>query len=138
MNIAILGASGMLGRKLTSRIVEDGGVGKAADSLFLRDVVQPHVPDGAPFPIFAETSDLNDPGEAERIVADRPDLIFHLAAVLSGEAESDFEKGYRVNLDGTRGLFEAIRKVGDGYRPKVVFSSTIAVFGSPYPDLIDD
>jgi nucleoside-diphosphate-sugar epimerase len=82
--------------------------------------------------------DVTMPGTAETLVAARPDFIFHLAAVVSGEAEADFEKGYRVNLDGTRELFEAIRKVGGGYCPRVVFTSSIAVFGAPFPDVIDD
>ena len=85
-----------------------------------------------------EAADLSTPGVAERLVAGRPDVIFHLAAIVSGEAEADFEKGYRVNLDGTRYLFEAIRKVGDGYRPRVVFTSSIAVFGAPFPEAIPD
>ncbi len=55
-------------------------------------------------------ADLAREGEATRLVGGRPDIIFHLAAIVSGEAEADFEKGYRVNLDGTRNLFEAIRK----------------------------
>ena len=67
-----------------------------------------------------------------------PTLIFHLAAIVSGEAEADFDKGYRINLDGTRRLFEAIRKVGDGYKPRVVFTSSIAVFGAPFPEAIGD
>jgi nucleoside-diphosphate-sugar epimerase len=65
-------------------------------------------------------------------------VIFHLAAIVSGEAEADFEKGYRVNLDGTRRLFEAIRLAGGGYRPKLVFTSSIAVFGEPLPEVIGD
>ena len=65
-------------------------------------------------------------------------MIFHLAGVVSGEAETDFEKGYRVNLDGTRALLEAIRAVGGGYKPKVVFTSSIAVFGAPFPYAIPD
>ncbi len=73
-----------------------------------------------------------------RAVAARPDVIFHLAAVLSGEAEANMRKGYRVNLDGTRLLFESIREIGDGYTPRVVFTSTIAVFGKPFPAAIDD
>ena len=68
----------------------------------------------------------------------KPDVIFHLAAIVSGEAEADFEKGYRINLDGTRYLFEAIRKAGGGYKPKVIFTSSIAVFGAPFPDAIPD
>ena len=68
----------------------------------------------------------------------RPDIIFHLAGVVSGEAELDFDKGYRVNLDGTRALLEAIRATGDGYRPRLVYTSSIAVFGAPFPDTIPD
>jgi nucleoside-diphosphate-sugar epimerase len=75
---------------------------------------------------------------AEKLVAGRPDLIVHLAAIVSGEAEADFEKGYRINLDGTQRLLEAIRRVGGGYRPKLVFTSSIAVFGAPFPDKIGD
>jgi nucleoside-diphosphate-sugar epimerase len=73
-------------------------------------------------------------------VADRPDVIFHLAAIVSGEAEADFEKGYRINLDGTRFLLEAIRHRGssDRYVPRVVFTSSIAVFGAPFPEAIGD
>jgi nucleoside-diphosphate-sugar epimerase len=65
-------------------------------------------------------------------------VIFHLAAVVSGEAETDFEKGYRVNLDTMRSLLEAIRTAGGNYHPKLVFTSSIAVFGAPFPDMIYD
>jgi nucleoside-diphosphate-sugar epimerase len=65
-------------------------------------------------------------------------VIFHLAAIVSGEAEANFEKGYRVNFDATRALFEAIRLAGDGYKPRLVFTSSIAVFGAPFPDAIAD
>jgi nucleoside-diphosphate-sugar epimerase len=67
-------------------------------------------------------------------------MIFHLAAIVSGEAEADFDKGYSVNLDGTRALFEAIRQQGlkSAYTPRVIFASSIAVFGTPFPDVIGD
>jgi nucleoside-diphosphate-sugar epimerase len=102
--------------------------------LTLVDVVAPASPD-----VHAEvvSSDLAVPGEAERLIENRPDLIVHLAAVVSGEAESDFEKGYRVNLDGTRALLEAVR-AADGYRPRLVFTSSIAVYGPPLPDPIPE
>ncbi len=85
-------------------------------------------------------TDLAAPGEAERLLADRPDLIFHLAAVVSGEAEADFEKGYAVNLDGTRALLEAVRAAhaADGYHPRLVFASSIAVYGAPLPNPIPE
>jgi nucleoside-diphosphate-sugar epimerase len=123
--ILIIGAAGMIGRKLVERLRRDG-----AGELMLHDVV--------PFEGSTVVSDLSTPGEAEKLVASRPDLIFHLAAIVSGEAEADFEKGYRINLDGTRLLFEAIRKVGDGYKPRIVFTSSIAVFGAPFPQAIGD
>jgi nucleoside-diphosphate-sugar epimerase len=73
-------------------------------------------------------------------VGGRPDLIFHLAAVVSGEAEADFDKGYRVNLDGTRALLEAVRAahIADGYHPRLVFTSSIAVYGPPLPNPIPE
>ena len=125
MKILVIGAAGMVGQKLLKRLSKD-------DDIVLHDVV--------PFPSTGKQvlSDLSSPGEAEKLVASRPDLIFHLAAIVSGEAEADFEKGYRINLDGTRLLFEAIRKVGGGYRPRVVFTSSIAVFGAPFPEAIGD
>lgn len=116
----IIGAAGMIGRKLAARLPKD--------DLILHDVV--------PFDGASVVSDLSAPGEAEKLIARRPELIFHLAAVVSGEAEADFDKGYRVNLDGTRELFEAIRKAN--YKPRVVFTSSIAVFGAPFPEAIGD
>ena len=120
MKTLIIGAGGMIGRKLAAALPKD--------ELILHDVV--------PFEGASVVSDLSAPGEAEKLVASRPQLIFHLAAIVSGEAEADFEKGYRVNLDGTRRLFEAIRK--ENYNPRVVFTSSIAVFGAPFPEAIGD
>jgi nucleoside-diphosphate-sugar epimerase len=85
-------------------------------------------------------ADLSEPKTAARLVASRPDAIYHLAAIVSGEAEADFDKGYRINLDGTRFLLEAIRQEGlrKPYKPRLVFTSSIAVFGSPFPEIIPD
>src|SRR4051794_373392 len=139
MHILIIGAAGMVGRKLTQRLVKDGGLGgKSITKATLHDVIEPAAPQGAPFATQTMASDFSMPGEAAKLVAGRPDVIFHLAAIVSGEAEQDFEKGYRINLDGTWKLFEAIRAIGDGYKPRVVFTSSIAVFGAPFPDAIGD
>jgi D-erythronate 2-dehydrogenase len=127
--VLVTGAAGMLGRKLAARLTD-------ADELVLHDIVPSAPPPRVKARSFA--SDLSAPGEAEKLIAGRPQLIFHLAAIVSGEAEADFEKGYRVNLDGTRRLFEAIRAAGDGYKPRVVFASSIAVFGAPFPEAIGD
>jgi D-erythronate 2-dehydrogenase len=138
MHILILGGGGMVGRKLSERLARDGHLnGRAVDRLTLHDVVAPQAPAGAAFPVETLTSDFSEPGEAERLVATRPDVIFHLAAIVSGEAEADFEKGDRINLDGTRHLFDAIRRL-EGYTPRVVFTSSIAVFGAPFPEAIGD
>ena len=120
MKTLVIGAGGMIGRKLAARLPKE--------ELILHDVV--------PFDGASVVSDLSAPGEAEKLIASRPQLIFHLAAVVSGEAEADFDKGYRVNLDGTRRLFEAIRI--ENYNPRVVFTSSIAVFGAPFPEAIGD
>src|SRR3954452_3934044 len=139
MHILIFGAAGMVGRKLTERLAKDGGLGgREIGKGTLHDVVQPQAPATAPFKFRTVSSDFAEPGEAEKLVAERPDVIFHLAAIVSAEAEADFDKGYRINLDGTRRLFEAVRRVGDGYAPRLVFTSSIAVFRAPFPDAIDD
>ena len=139
MHILITGAAGMIGRKLTARLAKDGSLnGQTIDRLTLIDVVAPEKPAGFGGTATATTADLSAAGAAAKALAGRPDVIFHLAGVVSGEAETDFEKGYRVNLDGTRALLEAIRAVGGGYKPKVVFTSSIAVFGAPFPEAIAD
>jgi nucleoside-diphosphate-sugar epimerase len=139
MHVLIIGAAGMVGQKLTRRLVQDGALGgKPITKATLHDVIEPPVPDGARFPATTLASDFSEAGEAAKLVAARPEVIFHLAAIVSAEAEQDFDKGYRINLDGTWKLFEAIRQVGDGYRPRVVFTSSIAVFGAPFPEAIGD
>ena len=137
--ILVIGAAGMVGRKLLRKLAQDGSLGGSRIThATLHDVVTPQPPPGAPFQVRSVASDLSLEGEADKLVAERPGVIFHLAAIVSGEAEADFEKGYRVNLDGTRQLFEAIRKAGAGYQPRVVFTSSIAVFGAPFPEAIGD
>jgi D-erythronate 2-dehydrogenase len=139
MHILITGAAGMIGRKLTDRLVKDGGLnGQPIDRLTLIDVVAPDKPAGFSGATEVSTSDLSAAGAATAAIGARPDVIFHLAGVVSGEAETDFEKGYRVNLDGTRALLETIRLNDHGYKPKLIFTSSIAVFGAPFPDAIAD
>ena len=139
MHILVLGAAGMVGRKLVERLLRDGRLGKSDISrLTLQDVVAPNKPEKAGYPVDVVAGDFAVPGFADKLVANRPDVIFHLAAIVSGEAELDFDKGYRINLDGTRMLLDAIRLVGGGYKPRVVFTSSIAVFGAPFPDAIGD
>ena len=140
MHVLVIGAAGMVGRKLVAALLARGEIaGKPITALTLADIVVPERPTFAG-EVEAVAVDLADEGTAERLVARRPDIIYHLAAIVSGEAESDFEKGYRVNLDGTRNLFEAVRKEGSkqSYFPRLVFTSSIAVFGEPLPEVIED
>jgi D-erythronate 2-dehydrogenase len=137
MNILITGGAGMIGRKLAERLARDGALGGSAISgLTLYDVVEATLPAGAKLPVRIATGDLPATGEAARLVAERPDVVFHLAAIVSGEAEQDFDKGYRINMDGTRALLEAVRMAG--HKPRLVFASSIAVFGAPFPEAIGD
>lgn len=139
MQILITGAAGMIGRKLAERIGRDGALnGIPVSKLTLTDIVLPSRPSGFAGDVALAPLDLAAPGAAEALVAARPDVIFHIAGIVSAEAELDFDKGWRVNFDGTRALLDAIRKTGDGYRPKVVFTSSAAVFGGPFPDVIGD
>ena len=138
MHVLITGGAGMLGRKLAQRLIQDQRIGEhEITKLTLADITTPKgLPkfEGA----YAEHAmDMGDPDSAETLIQQRPEFIFHLAAVVSGEAEADFEKGYRVNLDSTRYLLEAIRAQKD-YCPRVIFTSSIAVFGVPFPDPIPD
>src|SRR5215470_19885221 len=139
MDIIITGAAGMIGRKLMERLIKDGVLhGCAIDKLTLTDVVTPPQPPGFSGPVNIVTEDLATPGVAERLVAGRPDVIFHTAGIVSAEAELDFDKGYHSNLDGMRALLEAIRRAGGNYRPQLIFTSSCAAFGGPFPDIIGD
>ena len=103
MHVLITGAAGMIGRKLAQRLAGDGGLnGQRIDKVTLLDVVPPAQVLNFAAQTEIVAADLSEPGKAARAVEARPDTIFHLAGVVSGEAELDFDKGYRVNLDGTR------------------------------------
>lgn len=136
-HLLIIGGAGMIGQRVASAL--GGG---AFSRLTLSDIVTPPIPALPGITAEARVDDLSEPGTAERLVATRPDAIVHLAAIVSGEAEADFEKGYRINLDGTRNLFEAVRRAhlesGGSYTPRLVFTSSIAAFGAPFPDAIED
>ncbi|MCP5411955.1 MAG: SDR family oxidoreductase [Alphaproteobacteria bacterium] len=140
MKILVTGAAGMIGRKLVERLVRDGSLnGQPIESMTLVDVVDSPVPAGAP-PSKPIVCDFAEKGVAATLVAERPDVIFHLAAIVSGDAEANFEKGYRVNFNGSWALLEAVRLEGqkEAYKPRFVFASTLAVFGPPFPDSIPD
>jgi len=140
MKILITGGGGMLGQKLIAGLAKVGSLnGKKIESITVVDAYkQSQALDGFDFKITSKIVDITDRAECDAMIAEKPDVIFHLAAIVSGEAESDFEKGYRVNVDGMRNLFEAIRLISNDYCPRVVFTSSVAVYGGPYLEVADD
>lgn len=140
VKILITGGGGMLGQKLIAGLAKIGSLsGKKIESITVVDAYnQSRVLEGFDFTITSKIVDITEDKECQVMIADKPDVIFHLAAIVSGEAESDFEKGYRVNVEGTHNLFEAIRLISDNYCPRVVFTSSVAVYGGPYLDVVDD
>jgi nucleoside-diphosphate-sugar epimerase len=143
LKVLIIGAAGMIGRKLVDRLVRDGAIaGAKITRADLVDIVAPPTPRDAPFETTTGAVDIAAAYVPPKLIAAEPDVIFLLASIVSGEAESDFDKGYAINLDGTRGIFEAIRqrhlRTDGRYRPRVLFTSSIAVFGAPFPAAIDD
>ncbi len=137
MHILITGAAGMIGRKITEQLLKKGRVGDLEiTKLTLHDIVASDAQPTENTSIRPIVGDLADRSVVDWLVSEKPDMIMHLAAIVSGEAEADFDKGYAVNFDGTRHLFDAIRL--QHYQPRVVYASSIAVFGAPFPDVIPD
>src|SRR5271166_6289381 len=137
MKVLVTGAAGMVGRKFCEAFAKHRTIGSSSvDRLTMADTITPDPPAGVPFSVSTLSGDISDASVAESLAADRPDIIYHLAAVVSGEAETDFDKGYRVNLSGIQRLFEAVRRAN--YRPRLVFASSIAVFGTPFPETIPE
>jgi D-erythronate 2-dehydrogenase len=135
MHVLITGAAGMIGGRLAASLASDPP--DDLSRLTLVDVVPPQAPEAVAAEVEAAALDLTDHGALAARIEARPEVIFHLAAVVSGEAEKDLEKGYAVNFDATRALMEAIRAQPD-YCPRLVFASSIAVFGAPFPDPIPE
>jgi D-erythronate 2-dehydrogenase len=136
MRVVVTGAAGMIGSKLTARLLADGKVGgRAISALHLTDIVEPKKP-AADFLVTTRAANIAEPSEAALIAELKPDIVFHLAAIVSGEAEADFDKGWHINFNATRALLDAFREANR--HPRFVFSSSIAVFGGPYPEIIPD
>ena len=139
MKVLVVGGAGMLGHKLAKRLVADGGLsGKPIEQIILADQNLPAVWEADGVDIVAVQANITSAEGCDRLIASRPDVIFHLAAVVSGQAEAGFDLGYVVNVDGIRQLCDSVRREGDDYVPRLVFSSSAAVYGGPYPDIIDD
>ncbi|MEO0746372.1 MAG: D-erythronate dehydrogenase [Pseudomonadota bacterium] len=136
--VLILGGGGMVGQKLAARLEAEGLPGHDDLHLTLHDIAFP--PGGAG--TDRRVGNLANPAEVAALAAERFDLICFLASIVSGEAEMDFDKGWQTNLWPMWGFLEGLRAqhraTGGAYVPRVVFTSSIAVFGGPYPDKIDD
>ena len=134
--ILILGGGGMIGQKLAQKIVDETTFGEAEITLFDRAF-----PTGD-MDLKAITGNIADPSTAPSLVADQPDYVFQLASIVSGQAEQEFELGWDVNMMSMWYLLNALKDQheasGGAYVPRVVFTSSIAVFGGPYPDKIGD
>ena len=139
MRVIITGGAGFLGRKLARALLERGtlagpdGAPAPVSELVLFDNVPPDDLGGR---AKAVTGDIGDAATVRDLVGDEAASVFHLAAVVSAGAEEDFALGYRVNLDGTRNLLEACR--GLARPPRLVFASSIAVYGGGLPETIED
>jgi len=139
MRIVITGGAGFLGTRLARKLLERGTLADAAGNtrllrqLVLLDIVAATVTDPR---VTAVAGDLADPAVINRVVTPDTDSIFHLAAIVSGQAEAEFDTGMRVNVDASRALLERCRKLDRP--PKFVFSSSLAVFGGQLPDPVPD
>jgi nucleoside-diphosphate-sugar epimerase len=140
MRIVITGGAGFLGLRLArallarERITDARGNARAIREIVLLDIAP--APDLGDTRVRAIAGDLTDPAVIERTVTADTDTVFHLAAVVSGQAEAEFDVGMRINLDATRALLERCRRLAAP--PKFVFTSSLAVFGGPLPDPVPD
>lgn len=137
--IFILGGGGMIGQKLGNQLVKNNLETASELDITLFDIAFPPKPLAG---VTQVTGNISDPAEIQKIAAQRPAIIYHLAAIVSGEAEADFDKGWQVNMFTMWALLEALRaqnyESGGAYSPKIIFTSSIAVFGGPFPNKIDD
>ena len=135
----ILGAAGMIGQKLIEKLISLSSFNEVKiNKLILFDVINTPHPKNDEMSFLIKSGDLSKEAVCKDLISEKPDIIFHLAAVVSGQAEKEFDLGWNVNAKGSWNLFESIRSIGNGYCPKLVFSSSIAAFGAPFPNKIND
>ena len=139
MKILIMGGAGMIGQKLLNLILKKEEINNEKISeITLFDIIDAPYPQDTNILINSTSGDISDEKVSKNLVSSRPDIIFHLAAIVSGQAEQEFDLGWNINAKGSWGLFEAIRQQGEDYCPRLIFTSSIAVFGAPFPEKIPD
>lgn len=137
MNIVILGGAGFIGQKLAIKLAEQGVLrDKAIGKITLCDMVEPQHQIQAGFPIQFAQLEMTDEKSVFAAIPDDTDVIFHLASIVSGQAEADMELGYQVNLDGMLHLLKRVCQLPAP--PVLVFSSSIAVYSAETPQPIED
>src|SRR5215831_7727467 len=132
MRIVITGGCGFLGRRVAGRLLEREEV----DELLRYDNAAPALPRPPDKRLRLVTGDVADRETVHAVIPPGTAAVFHLAAVVSGQAEADTDLGYRVNLDGTRAVLDACRALGTC--PRVVFASSLAVYGGELPPMVGD
>lgn len=138
MHVLITGAAGFLGQRLTRTLLERGEVnGKALTRLTLIDQVAPVPPSHDTVRLDCRAMDITRPGALDSLLGERPEVIYHLAAVVSAAAEADLDLGMTVNFDATRSLLEGCRAAGLA-ETRLIMASSVAVYGGDLPDTLDD
>jgi D-erythronate 2-dehydrogenase len=141
MRVVITGGAGFIGRRLAQRLLVRGTLAGprgecTIEELVLFDLTAPAAPFPADPRLRIVTGDVSDPAAIRRLIDAATGTVFHLAAVVSAEAEADTEIGYRINLEGTRAVLEACRALGTV--PRLVFASSLAVYGGDLPPAVGD
>ncbi|MCW4153656.1 MULTISPECIES: D-erythronate dehydrogenase [Halomonadaceae] len=138
MHIAITGAAGFLGQRLVHQLLARGELRQQPITrLTLIDQVEAPQPEAGNVAVTPMALDITEPGALDRVFEQRPDVIYHLAAVVSSAAEADFDLGLRVNFDATRALLEACRQreLSD---TRLIMASSVAAYGGDLPEVLDD
>ncbi|SEO29817.1 D-erythronate dehydrogenase [Vreelandella aquamarina] len=138
MHIAITGAAGFLGQRLAQQLIQRGELRQQSiTQLTLIDQVEAPSPSAGTITVVSRAVDITQPHALDEVLDQRPDVIYHLAAVVSSAAEADLELGMRVNFDATRSLLEGCRARGM-YDTRFIMASSVAAYGGALPDVLDD
>ncbi|MDW5376448.1 D-erythronate dehydrogenase [Halomonas sp. HP20-15] len=138
MHVLITGAAGFLGQRLTGALLERGQVdGKALTRLTLVDQIEPVAPPHDTIRLDCRAMDITRPGALDSLLGERPEVIYHLAAVVSAAAEAELDLGMTVNFEATRALLEGCRAAGLA-ETRLIMASSVAVYGGELPDTLDD